>query len=785
MKRLLIIFGLLLLGIIGTVGAASLNSVSPGGDVFIGEQNLILNGFGNTSTNFVWFSPGNDISTSAPSASRTINPLQFYVSPSDFSTYIGNWYLQGNISAGSSPAFVVRDPSLSVQIRDGQDNNVDSKSITSGTKLTFRIESNLNTIPAQRGVPNGFSVIRVRSPDGTVYNALSTGNGTLSLVDRSIDNSPYYWVAPINGWDTSATSGGNKIYKAGTYTVWIESNLNGMKDNYGVIGKTVSSEKTVTIATDTLKIETNKDTVTRGQGFAITITGRPSENYNLFVKNVGSDSAPTISGDQEGVTLNSATNANVTTSTSGTRTVGFNTNKDTKDKTWTIRVEGLGKSDELTVKVGQGAVTIVSSGSQTYFLGDEVKFTGTNSETDTVFLFLTGPNLPGAGGKLTDPRVAVVNNDGSTFATADVESDNSYTYKWATNGLSIDSGSYTVYAVSSPKNRDNLNDAQYATISITLKKPYISASMPGIVAAGDKIIIKGNAGAKVDAGIAVWVFGPNYVKYKTTSVEDDGSFEAELTAGDTANLASGQYFVVVQHPMYNGEFDVYPANETTTVRGAYPISGTLKFRILGAGSLQASEAANALVKQVEDPAIDDVFAKLQFTVGNPYINIVPISQKMVGDPFIVAGTTNLAVGDELIVEIMSSSFTATNKSQSSAFAGTSATVKVVAGESANENKYTMSGDTKTFPADEYIVKVSGITNSVSNSALFTVVPYVAPTPTPTPLPVVTTVPPTPIPTTSNQTPIPTATTPAKSPGFGVVVALGGLVVVGYLVNKKH
>jgi trimeric autotransporter adhesin len=784
MKKLsYVILALLTCLIIAPAMAASLNSVSPGGDVFLGEQGLILNGFGNTSTTFVWFSPGNDIVTSAPSATRTINPLQFYVSPSDYSTYLGNWYLQGNISAGSSPAFVVRDPTISVQIRDGNDNNVDSKSVTSGTKITFRIESNLNTVPTQRGVPNGFSNIRVRSPDGTTYTALSTGNGTLSLVDRSIDNSPYYWVNPGNGWDTAATSGGNKIYKAGVYTVWIESNLNGMKDNYNVQGKTISAEKTVTIATDTLQLSTSKDSVTRGQGFAITVTGRPSVAYNLFVKNVGSENAPTISGDQEGVVLNSGTNANVTTSTSGTRTVGFQTNKDTKDKTWTIRVEGLGKSDELTVKVGQGSVTIASPGSQTYFLGDEIKFTGTNSETDTVFLFLTGPNLPGAGGKLTDPRVAVVNNDGSTFATADVDSNNAYTYKWDTSQLSVDSGSYTVYAVSSPKNRDNLNDAQYATISITLKKPFISAEMPGLVAAGDKITIKGDAGAKTSAGVAVWIFGKNFVLYKTASVEDDGKFKCELSSGDTANLASGQYFVVVQHPMYNNEFDVYPANDTTTVRGAYPVSGTLKFRIAGSSSLQGSDAANALVAAINDPAVDDVYCQLNFEVGNPFINIESIPQKMVGDTFTLRGTTNLAVDDEILVDIYSSSFTATNKSQSNAFSGTSKSVKVIKGPSSTTNTFSLDISTASFKPDEYLVSASGITNAVSGQAKFVVVPYVAPTPTPTP--------PTPVPTTivttiptANMTPIPTATTPAKSPGFGSIVALAGLGVVAFLVVKR-
>jgi hypothetical protein len=789
MKSYYVLIALLLCLLVGAASAAgSLATITKGSDVFIGEQGLDVTNCladGNVSVSSVaWYQSGDTPGVNAPSSQVTITgPGSFYVSPSTFSGHTGNWY-QGT---SSKVAFVVRDPTLGIQIRDQNDNDVTGQAVTSGTKLTFRIESNLNSIPTQRGTPNGFATIKVRSPDGTVYNALITTSGTLSLVSRSIDNSPYYWITPASGWDTGATASGNKVYKAGIYTVWIESNLNGMKDNYNNEGKTVSTQKTVTIATDSLKIQSNKDSVTRGNGFAITITGRPAVSYHLFVKNVGSEAAPTISNNQEGVILNSATDANVTTSTSGSRVVGFETNKDTKDKTWTIRVEGLDKSDEIGVKVGKGSLSIVAAGSQSYFLGDEVKFTGTNSETDTVFMFLTGPNLPGAGGKLNDPRISVTNGDESTFTTADVDSNNAWTYKWDTSSLSIDSGSYTVYAVSAPKNRDNLNDAQYATISVTLKKPFISAEMPGLVAAGDKIIIKGNAGSKSSAGIAIWLFGKNYVLYKTTSVEDDGTFECEISSGDTSNLASGQYYVVVQHPMYNNLFDVYPANDTTTVRGSYPVENTLKFRILGGGSLQGSDAANALVKQVEDPAIDDTFAKLQFTIGSPYINIEPIPQKMVGDSFVVKGRTNLAIDDEVLIEVLSSSFTATNKSQNNAFAGTSSTVKVVAGDSPSENKFTFSGTTQSFPADEYLVKASGITNSVSGQTQFTVTAYVAPTPTPVPTTIATPVPTpvvTSIPTTA-ATPIPTPTpTPTKSPGFGIVIALGGLALTGYLVNRK-
>ena len=109
----------------------------------------------------------------------------------------------------------------------------------------------------------------------------------------------------------------------------------------------------------------------------------------------------------------------MTLSNSGTRTIEFTTTNATKDKKYTIRVEqNFGttaapdvKSDEVDVKVEKGAVTVVAAGDQSYFLGEEVKFSGTDSETDNVYLFITGPNLPSSGGQLTDPRMPVVNGD--------------------------------------------------------------------------------------------------------------------------------------------------------------------------------------------------------------------------------------------------------------------------------------------------------------------------------------------------------------------------------------
>ena len=101
--------------------------------------------------------------------------------------------------------------------------------------------------------------------------------------------------------------------------------------------------------------------------------------------------------------------ANVSLSSSGTRTVQFLTTNWTKAQDYTIRVENAPvtvngimydkadanvKNDEVMVTVHKGAVTVVAAGDQSYYLGEQVKLSGTNTESYTTYLFMVGPNLP-------------------------------------------------------------------------------------------------------------------------------------------------------------------------------------------------------------------------------------------------------------------------------------------------------------------------------------------------------------------------------------------------------
>jgi PGF-CTERM protein len=813
--------------------AANNNKVAAGGDVFIGEQGLDVSAAVASGSTIAWFASGTNPATDAPNYQINVgDATNFYVSPADFVGRTGNWYIGGTTTV----AFSVFDPSLDIKVWDNNANkDVTGKQVVAGEFLNFRVETNTYSVasrPGYNATTDGFVTIKVKTADGATYTALYQDATTaIPLTKQTVDKSLWTWVAvsPTTGWNTAVTdAAGSRLYKAGTYTVSAELALNGIKDNYKApdgsdyTGKTVTALKTVTIAGDTVKIEASKDTVVRGNQFSVTITGRPNTEYYVWVKGTGGmtggagDQPPLIATNQDGLrydpvagpyTIGSyayeggagrtikqdvAAQPNngvqyyvaAKTSSSGTRTIGFVTGADTDDKKYTIRVEqnfaGQYKSDEVDVKIEKGTVTVVAAGDQSYFLGQEVRLSGTNSETDKVYLFITGPNLPPNGGLLTDPRTAVNPYIAPPlFTSTDVMDDNTWEYKWQTANLNIDAGTYTIYAVATPNDKSNLAGTQYATVSVIIRKPFVTAqASQSTVAQGDKIYIRGVAEGKPSEGVAIWIMGKNYANRATESVNDDGTFEYEISGAITSTLTSGQYFVVVQHPMYNDVFDAIIQGDY--VVGSYPTRWSNIFKLYGAGSLQGSDAANALTIALDNSAIDDTYTKLQFLVEVPEIRILPITEKMVGDKFEIRGTTNLAVDDEILVEVYSSSFGPTPKETSGEFSGASGTVKVNKGTE-GFNTWSFPVDTTTFKPDEYIVQATAIgletAQDVTATTLFNVVEFV-PTTIPTPVP-------TTVPTTVPPTTVPTTVPPTTTPGFGALVALIGLGAVAFLIVRKH
>lgn len=316
-------------------------------------------------------------------------------------------------------------------------------------------------------------------------------------------------------------------------------------------------------------------------------------------------------------------------------------------------------------------------------------------------------------------------------------------------------------------------------ITITQSDSATSTS-PGI-ANGDPVIIKGIATGHPQAGLQVWQISNNYLKVSTIPVEADNTFTYELQKADTQNLASGQYFVVVQHPMMNGQFDVvYDPSSGQVSNKQLGANGMTIFQMSGSGSLQSPAGAQAILQAINSQNIDDTFTTFSFVVRPPATLINPIGDHYVGDQFTIGGTTNLAAGDNLQVEITSSSFAPTKKTTDGSFSGIAKTVQVKTG-SDGKNHWSMSVDTSSFRPDEYMVTVSGITVAVSDSATFNILAPV----------ISTTAPPTVIATTSPatvvSTPVPTTTVPAtpKSPLALWPVLYAGLLATIILNIKKE
>ena len=298
------------------------------------------------------------------------------------------------------------------------------------------------------------------------------------------------------------------------------------------------------------------------------------------------------------------------------------------------------------------------------------------------------------------------------------------------------------------------------------------------IASGDPVIVNGIATGHPQNGLQVWLVGTNYAKTGSVSVNADNSFSYELKPADTRNLAPGQYMVIIQHPMMNGEFDIIYNPATGEVINRQLGAGMSIFQLTGPGSLQTPNAGLALMQAISSQNIDDTFTSVSFLVSPPNAFIDPPGDHVVGDRFTVGGSTNLAVGDNLMVEITSSSFGPTQKGEASQFSGVSGMVQVVPGTN-GYNRWSFDVDTAAFRPDEYILKVSGITVDVTGSTTFNIVEKV-PT-TPATATTTATVPASPVPPPSGPPqPVPTKA-PVSLPG---IISILVIVVIARTARKR-
>ena len=279
-------------------------------------------------------------------------------------------------------------------------------------------------------------------------------------------------------------------------------------------------------------------------------------------------------------------------------------------------------------------VTLAALGDQSYYQGEKVVFTGNNYDSDSTYLFMTGPGIPVGGGKLTSPLQQVVSGNPDSFTVVKTKLDRTWEFSWYTANLTLDAGSYTVYAASQPKDKDQQGPAA-AHIGIIVKKPFLTGEIsPGTISKGMPFTVSGFAEGN-PPHVQIWIFGKNYYSRELASVNSNASYTYEVSPEVTSHLETGQYFVIVQHSMQNNQFDIDVSGDY--VRNLQLNNGTNLFRIAGPGSLQGSDAADALIAALSDlEANDDPFTHDTYA-------IIPFQVSGAGSPTPLAQATTTSV----------------------------------------------------------------------------------------------------------------------------------------------
>ncbi|HUK93156.1 MAG TPA: hypothetical protein VLU98_03880, partial [Methanomicrobiales archaeon] len=408
--------------------------------------------------------------------------------------YLGIWFPYNASAPASQAAKTNANNSIQIQhadvtldavLNNSHTDSIATKSVTRDNLIAFKLITTYAgnyykySKPGQSGTPNGFNYsaminIELTTPGGGKVTTF--GNNAVDLSNLALIGSVMYSDSLPQFSDVSGGSGTSVDLtgvEAGTYSAtakwttampWynLESNSNAV---------------TFTVLSKPITITTNKESVVRGNSFVVTITGESKTPYYVYIKNTSVSSGKTIpimaagqSNVNQTYDLNSVPNgqqtvssrliwldqnvndapmtagaeANVTTAADGTRAIQFDTSTATDDRKYTVKVlnpADLSKYDQVDVTVEKGQITITYEGAGTYYLGETIKVTGTNTDNTTVYLALKGPNLNDGGVSLadiffrTDGQTQGGAQDNVRFKMVDVNTDNTWSFKWDTSKL--------------------------------------------------------------------------------------------------------------------------------------------------------------------------------------------------------------------------------------------------------------------------------------------------------------------------------------------------------------
>jgi hypothetical protein len=159
--------------------------------------------------------------------------------------------------------------------------------------------------------------------------------------------------------------------------------------------------------------------------------------------------------------------------------------------------------------------------------GDTIECYGTNTASDQTYIFFSGPGLAANGAQINNPDPAhspLENGNAATFQQAEVGSDHKWSWTWDTGNYVLEDGTYTLYVVPRPNDKDHLSEVAYGTTRINIKNsagsatasPTTTSSSGSGTPAGKGIVTIVAAGDQnYDIGEEIGFSGTNTGTYKT------------------------------------------------------------------------------------------------------------------------------------------------------------------------------------------------------------------------------------------------------------------------------
>ena len=493
-----------------------------------------------------------------------------------------------------------------------------------------------------------------------------------------------YAIIGSNGIPLELTDN-NQFADEGEYKIQVVFDANdfitGMPANYiygAVYTFTVVDDSKATIAADV-------DSILLGDVVKLTITAKPGavvvvDETGAF-KVLGGQILPT--NDEGKVVVPNTGKLTVAVETVSEKAVLGEEN--------TIKVKVGDKDYEVDIMIKKGTITAEAE-KPSYFVGEDITIIGTSTAGNVVSYSLKGTNYDSKVIKLADAGITDEDTDAKAFK---------FVIPTAAN---LDVGTYTLTL--------DTGSAK-AAVAVVLKQPFITIiEAPEVIVKGDDAEFIINAEAA--EGIAYYIFGTNFFYNATenTNVKDEenediaNQFKVTLNGeAVTAKMDAGQYFMVIQHPMYDKVFNILSFNEAiylnTTGEATGEAPSTELFKV---DKRQTANAAQALCDALDSQNIDDMYVKYSFfVIGEDEsftISEIP-SQIAQGTTLTISGVSTSNAGDIVTVEMISTAFAAVPKETvgSAAFIAVTTTV-------ADDGTWEVTFDTSDLNVDEYSLKVA-------------------------------------------------------------------------------